>query len=613
MKTTFIKRISAVWIAFVMLFSLAVPVLANGNGGAAPDKEGYEMVKIEAESLKDGQETQGFLTVTVTETEENEVKSISWTSETPVYFVYVKGGPSGIEKEYGNGATKGSNLTAPDNKGISHVAFYYKQETEEQQNDESEEENSEKEDKNSESEKENGEKEDKNSESEEENGESEEENNESKEEKDGSTKEDKESKENTKENANKSTEIHLHLKNCTAPVEKVEVQLKGDWKEMSNPGNSPLYKLKDGGEFVKDEITAFRLSFESGEKQIYDMDDVKAGNEAEGSINYWLEGCSIEEDENAEEPSDGTEEPGDGTEEPGDGNGDDNGEENGEKSTEIHLHLKNCTAPVESVFVELNGEWVEMSNPGNSPLYKLKDDGEYVKDDITAFKLLYKSGAERFYNLEDIRAGVEAEGSINYWIEDCAVPEDDNTEEPGDGTEEPGDDNDEPEQDGESPDVTEIVKELYITLNLNIEKVVKLTLLINDGENIEFIKINNLWKLIIANGLDVSDIKGIELEFEDGTTKVLLISKLSFELIDQVINLEIDEAVLGIDREEESDEDEGTGKSDNNSENGGDGKQNWYGNVLPKTGESSKMMFYIAGFLLMAAGTGLRMRKPIKY
>ncbi|WP_226085733.1 LPXTG cell wall anchor domain-containing protein [Mesobacillus sp. S13] len=606
MKKTFMKKLSAVSIAFLMLFSLTIPALANENGDAASDNEGNTKVEIEAKESTQQQNDQS-----------NEVENDESTQE--------ESDESAQDENDESTQEENDESTQEENNDPSQ------EEDAESTQDENDESTQEESDESTQEENDESTQEENNDPSQEEDAEStQDENDESTQEENGdSNKEEKDSEKGTKLNANKSTEIHLHLKNCTEDVVKVEVMLKGSWKEMSNPGNSPLYKLKDGGEFVKNDITAFRLTFESGTKQEYSMDEVREGKEAEGTINYWLEGCSIEDDnseepgdgtenpgDGEEDPGDGTENPGDGTEEPGDGNSDDQGEENGNKSTEIHLHLKNCVAPVESVFVKLNGEWKEMSNPGNSPLYKLKDDGEFAKDDITEFKLVFESGAERFYDVEDIRVGVEAEGSINYWIEDCALPEDDNTEEPGDGT---GDDDEDSDQDGESPDVIEIVKEMYITFNLDIETVVNLTLLMNGGEKLELIKINNLWKLILANGLDVTDIQGIEIEFEDGTTKFIALSMLSFELEDQVIHLEIDEAVLGIDNEADVedetdvDEDDGTGKTGNNDNNsGGDVTQDWNGSVLPKTGESSKMMFYILGFLLMAAGTGLRMRKPIR-
>lgn len=596
MKTTFMKKLSAVSIAFLLLFSLTVPALANENEGVSLDKEEYTKLKSEAADSNQADQEESDESFPEESKEATLKENNDSNQEVNDESTEEEDAEAALEQNNESNQEENDESTQEENEA-----------TTQEQNDDS---TPDEDDESNQSAKD---------------GSSQDENTNAAQEEKENDKEDMASIEGPKENANKSTEIHLHLKNCTEEVEKVEVELKGVWKEMSNPGNSPLYKLKDGGEFVKDDITAFRLTFESGTDQEFSMDEVRVGKESEGSINYWLESCSIEED-NPEEPGDGNLEPGDGEEDPGDGTinpgegtedpGDDNGEGNGNKSTEIHLHLKNCVAPVKSVFIKLNGEWEEMSNPGNSPLYKLKDNGEFAKDDITEFKIVFESGAERLYKVEDIRVGVEAEGSINYWIEDCAVPEDSNTEEPGNGT---GDNDEDSDQDGASPDITEIVKELYINFNLDIETVVNLTLVINGGERIEFTHINNLWKLIFANGLDVTNIKGIELEFEDGTTKFIALSMLSFELKDQVLHLEIDEAVLGTDDEtdvgNETDVDKAdeTGITDNNDNNsGGYDKQNWSGKVLPKTGESSNMMFYIVGFLLMAAGTGLRMRKPIR-
>ncbi|MBT2679104.1 LPXTG cell wall anchor domain-containing protein [Bacillus sp. ISL-35] len=595
MKTTFMKKLSAVSIAFLMLFSLTVPAFANENEGVSLDKEEYTKLKSEAENSNQAESKEA------TQKENNDSNQ-----EVDDESTQEENAEAGLEQNDVSAQEENDESTQEGNEAT----------TQEQNGDSTQEENNDstQEEKEATTQEQNHDptpdgKDESNQSAKD--GSSQDENANAAQEEKENDMEDMASIEGPKENVNKSTEIHLHLKNCPEDVEKVAVELKGVWKEMSNPGNSPLYKLKDGGEFVEDDITAFRLTFESGTEQIYSMDEVRVGKEAEGSINYWLESCSIDEEDISEEPGDGTVNPGVGTEEPGD----DNGEENGNKSTEIHLHLKNCVAPVKSVFVKLNGEWEEMSNPGNSPLYKLKDDGEFAKDDITEFKLVFESGVERVYKIEDLRVGVEAEGSINYWIEDCTVPEDNNTEEPGNGT---GDSDEDSDQDGESPDVTEIVKELYINLNLDIKTVVKLTLVIKGGEKIELTRINNLWKLIFANGLDVTNIKGIELEFEDGTTKFITLSMLSFELKDQVLHLKIDEAVLGADdktdvgNETDVDKDDETGITGNNDNNsGGYDKQNWSGKVLPKTGESSNMMFYIVGFLLMAAGTGLRMRKPI--
>jgi LPXTG-motif cell wall-anchored protein len=100
-----------------------------------------------------------------------------------------------------------------------------------------------------------------------------------------------------------------------------------------------------------------------------------------------------------------------------------NKESHQNKSTQIHLHLKNCFKSVSSVSVQWNNQWIQMTTQGNSPLYKVKDGGEYVKDEITAFKLTPESGEEEVLPVEELRVGVEAQGTINYWLESCPQPE----------------------------------------------------------------------------------------------------------------------------------------------------------------------------------------------
>ena len=63
-------------------------------------------------------------------TNKNEPQSVNWTSNQPVYYVYVKGGKIGGNLYYyPNGATGDIKLVTPINKlspqDISHVSFYY--------------------------------------------------------------------------------------------------------------------------------------------------------------------------------------------------------------------------------------------------------------------------------------------------------------------------------------------------------------------------------------------------------------------------------------------------------------------------------------------------------
>lgn len=106
---------------------------------------------------------------------------------------------------------------------------------------------------------------------------------------------------------------------------------------------------------------------------------------------------------------------------------------NSNKSTQIHLHLNKCyKSTVSAVYVQWNGKWIQMSSQGNSPLYKLKDGGDYVKDDISAFKLMTKANKKIMIPVSEMRVGIEAQGTINYWLVKCEQ----NTE-PGTGTTNP--------------------------------------------------------------------------------------------------------------------------------------------------------------------------------
>ncbi|MDN3016063.1 LPXTG cell wall anchor domain-containing protein [Paenibacillus sp. BSR1-1] len=92
---------------------------------------------------------------------------------------------------------------------------------------------------------------------------------------------------------------------------------------------------------------------------------------------------------------------------------------NSNKSTQIHLHLNKCYKSVTHVYVYWGGKWKAMSSQGNSPLYKLHDGGQYVKDDVSAFKLITADNQERIFQVSEMKVGVEAQGTINYWLNRC--------------------------------------------------------------------------------------------------------------------------------------------------------------------------------------------------
>ncbi|WP_423407961.1 LPXTG cell wall anchor domain-containing protein [Heyndrickxia sp. MSNUG] len=366
-------------------------------------------------------------------------------------------------------------------------------------------------------------------------------------------------------NTNKSTQIHLHLKDCVNPTVSVFVELKGEWKEMSNPGSSPLFKLLDGGEFVKDDVTAFKLVFEGGEELVVPVSEIKVGVEAEGTINYWLENCDL--------PDSGETAP----------------DKDANKSTQIHLHVKDCISPAAKVFVEIKGEWKEMTHPGKSPLFKLLDGGEFVTEDITAFKIVFTSGGELVVPVSDLKIGVEAEGTINYWMEKCDIP----------------------------------LKNTFKTLSLMIDdskgKIDSAAVIMMNGKRIEFKLVNHVWTIHLTEEAKMDMLKGLELT-SNGQTKVIPLTQLSEEMVhleNQVLTLKVNWSMQGEIVGEETNEgaspvpmkNSGSG----NTPGGSTGSQGWVGgDVLPQTGESSRMPYYILGFLIAAGGVMLRIKNPLK-
>jgi LPXTG-motif cell wall-anchored protein len=307
----------------------------------------------------------------------------------------------------------------------------------------------------------------------------------------------------TDQNNKKQTQIHLHVNKCARDFAHVYVKVNGEWEEMSNPGNSPLYKLPDKGEYVKDDITEFSFVTAENEEFIIPVSDLKVGVEANGTINYWLEKCSEpkpEVEKQTEIHFDLKEFAKQYTKVFIKINGEwveltlkenttlytlivknkldinviteikcitlQNEEivipisklkldwktdgfikiwleqsplpvdtEQGQKQTQIHLHLQKCVKDFKKVFVKLDGKWRELTRQGNSPLFKMLDKGEYVKDDITEFRFVTSSNQEIIIPVSGLKVGVEAEGTINYWLQECPksdVPVDSNPTPPAD-------------------------------------------------------------------------------------------------------------------------------------------------------------------------------------
>lgn len=329
--------------------------------------------------------------------------------------------------------------------------------------------------------------------------------------------------------------------------------------------------------------------------------DVEENDASEGDNASERENASEEdkdaEENNASEESENDSTPADDGTVPGDDN----------KSTQIHLHIDKCVNPVETAFVQVNDQWEEMTNPGSSPLYKSFDDGEFIKDDVTAFKLIFTTGEELVIPVSEVRVGVEAEGSVNYWLDICELP----VEEPS----EPGDSED-------TDETVNILSMIRIMIDDTPRPIEKVTLVMMSGKRIDLDKINELFSLTLLEEIELELIRGLEIT-SNGETKLILLSQIeSLEIVDSVLTLQLNwdmkgEMVEEEEEEAESDEDTDTAASGNNSGSGNtsDGttnKQVWNGEVLPQTGESSRTMFYVFGFLIAAGGIMLRFRNPLK-
>ncbi|MBT2694912.1 LPXTG cell wall anchor domain-containing protein [Bacillus sp. ISL-55] len=294
-------------------------------------------------------------------------------------------------------------------------------------------------------------------------------------------------------------------------------------------------------------------------------------------------------------------------------NGTEPGNEN--KSTQIHLHIDKCVNPVETAFVQIDGQWEEMTNPGSSPLYKSFDDGEFIKDDVSAFKLIFTTGEELVIPVSEVRVGVEAEGSVNYWLDICELP----VEEPS-----------EPSEPGDSEDTDEtmnILSMIRIVIDETPRPIEKVTLVMMGGKRIGLERINELFSLTLTEEIELELIRGLEIT-SNGETKLILLSQIeSLDIVESVLTLQLnwdmegemveEEAEETESEEAESDEDTETPAPGNNSGSGNtsDGtttKQVYNGEVLPQTGESSRTMFYVLGFLIAAGGVMLRFRNPLR-
>jgi LPXTG-motif cell wall-anchored protein len=193
--------------------------------------------------------------------------------------------------------------------------------------------------------------------------------------------------------AEEETVISLDLKAFTKNDSKVYVKWNGKWKQLIRQGQSTQFQVVVKGTFSKEKITEFKCVTSTNKEIKIPIDKLKLSKEVKGSIQFLLE----------KSPEDSKSET--------------------QKHTQIHLHLQKCVKDFTKVYVKLNGKWKELTQQGKSPLFKQLDKGEFVKDDITEFRFVMNLGKEVILPVSELKVGVEAEGTINYWLKDCPKEE----------------------------------------------------------------------------------------------------------------------------------------------------------------------------------------------
>jgi hypothetical protein len=127
-----IKKIAAIALIALLTFgssmsAFAASVTPTFTPGNDPSKPGYLTIKFDPPV--DGTKTLNGMSITADFYGSG--KWVSWTSNYPVEYVFVKGGNNGNMYHYPGGSTGDTALRAPNNNGgqqasISHVTFFFK-------------------------------------------------------------------------------------------------------------------------------------------------------------------------------------------------------------------------------------------------------------------------------------------------------------------------------------------------------------------------------------------------------------------------------------------------------------------------------------------------------
>jgi LPXTG-motif cell wall-anchored protein len=130
MKTKKVNRFLVMLLTIsLLLLNIVTGVFAveidDVDPTAPPQSAEYRVMKVSPSPSGTYTSLDGYLTVTIVD---HGGKSIDWSSNIPVYLVYVKGGPNGgtlydYQPEGSNGA---NGLYIVGDYGVSHTSFYYK-------------------------------------------------------------------------------------------------------------------------------------------------------------------------------------------------------------------------------------------------------------------------------------------------------------------------------------------------------------------------------------------------------------------------------------------------------------------------------------------------------
>ncbi|WP_102345123.1 hypothetical protein [Bacillus sp. Marseille-P3661] len=86
------------------------------------------------------------------------------------------------------------------------------------------------------------------------------------------------------------------------------------------------------------------------------------------------------------------------------------------KNTSVHVHVKGDTANISSVSIEHLDSTIVLETK-NKKLYSIKKPADIVKPDISKIIVTFNDGSTHVYSPAINYAGVEGNGTINYWIE----------------------------------------------------------------------------------------------------------------------------------------------------------------------------------------------------